>query len=80
MQINELRSRLSNNLLYDITNYGEGTNHLNDLIFYWVNSNQNIDKIILNSNLLNIMNFESLQKMRFAKKLKNKEKDYDNIE
>ncbi|CAD8060481.1 unnamed protein product [Paramecium primaurelia] len=79
--INELRQRLSNNLIYDITNYAESIFYLNDQIYYWINTNYGkCEKILIKSNIPNIINYECLQKMKFIKKIKPREKDYDNIE
>ncbi|CAK81776.1 unnamed protein product (macronuclear) [Paramecium tetraurelia] len=79
--INELRQRLSNNLIYDIANYAESIFQLNDQIYYWINtSSGRYEKILIKSNIPNIINYECLQKMKFIKKIKPREKDYDNIE
>ncbi|CAD8145273.1 unnamed protein product [Paramecium pentaurelia] len=79
--INELRQRLSNNLIYDINNYAESIFQLNDQIYYWINTNSGrCEKILIKSNIPNIINYECLQKMRFVKKIKPRDKDYDNIE
>ncbi|CAK68866.1 unnamed protein product (macronuclear) [Paramecium tetraurelia] len=79
--INELRQKLSNNLIYDIANYAESIYQLNDQIYYWINTNHGrCEKLLIKSNIPNLVNYECLQKMRFVKKAKSRDKDYDNIE
>ncbi|CAD8091132.1 unnamed protein product [Paramecium primaurelia] len=68
-QINDLRLKLSSNLIYDINNYASPLFQSQNQLFNWLyQCNSKTEKILEQTNYFNLQNYEYLQLMKFKRR------------